>query len=153
MDVDQARHNEQTAVVENAVVNSNGGSIGGIADERYAAVVTDGDCGVVPDKAGVASEERATADVSGHSVSSGLRLSGQVPGFADVIVVRENGDTHWCQCQLSVPRRRRGAYSVHGDADRKGGFDHCAVLQGVRGPGLRLRIPNGRFFVTEGAWV
>ena len=84
-------------------MDSDQGRTGGVADERDPAVVADADGGVVPDRAGVASEERATADMSGHGVSSGLRLGGQVLGSVDVIV-RKNGGTHRCECQ-SLPRK------------------------------------------------
>ena len=57
-------------------------SIGGVADEGDAAVVTDADRGVIPDWAGIAGEEGATADMGrGHDASSGPGLSGQLLGL------------------------------------------------------------------------
>jgi hypothetical protein len=56
-------------------------SAGGVADEFYTAVVADADGGVVPNRAGISSEEGAQRTWMVIGASSRLGLSGQVLGL------------------------------------------------------------------------
>ena len=84
--VNQARHDEERAVVEDTVMHGNRGSIRGVADEGDATVVADADRDVVADRAGVTGEEGATADMGGHGASSGLNLAARCLLGAHLVV-------------------------------------------------------------------